>query len=253
MVLQTPGASCSDRLTWIAVKKDSVAVFGPEAIHQRLAVLPRHRNQHAEDPGTSTEPPANGFDRAQQVTQPFKGERLRRHRDHQAVCRDQRVHADQGKTGRAVEHHQLVAGVQLLQRVLQGRLTPLDAAEREIRAGQLDRAGQYVEVRCRGGADGLLHREVVEQHAGRRRTQTAAANAAPYRGRRLTVEIDEQHAPARLRQRRSEVDGGRGLADPSLVVDHRDYQGQFFRHSIPNHTRRPARVCNGSARPPRRS
>ena len=63
------------------------------------------------------------------------------------------------------------------------------------------------------------------------------------RQRALRVEVDEQHLAAELRQRRTQVDRGRGLADAALLVAHRDHPraavlGQ--RRRLGHHRHRPA-------------
>jgi hypothetical protein len=41
----------------------------------------------------------------------------------------------------------------------------------------------------------------------------------PVAHRTLRIDVDEQRLPAASRQRARQVDGGRGLADPSLLAD----------------------------------
>ena len=68
--------------------------------------------------------------------------------------------------------------------------------------------------------DVALHQQVVD-----RQVHLVRVEAEPDRQRALRVEVDEQHLAAVLRQRGAEVDRGRGLADATLLVAHRDHPG----------------------------
>ena len=54
--------------------------------------------------------------------------------------------------------------------------------------------------------------------------QGVRVDPEPDRQRALRIEVDQQHPAAQLGQRRAQVDGGRGLADPALLVAHGDDQ-----------------------------
>jgi hypothetical protein len=59
-------------------------------------------------------------------------------------------------------------------------------------------------------------------------------DAEPDGERALRVEVDQQHPAAVLGQRGTEVDRGRGLADATLLVGHRD----DARRAVPVHRHR---------------
>ena len=63
------------------------------------------------------------------------------------------------------------------------------------------------------------------------RSSSCGLTPEPDRQRALRVEVDEQHLAAVLGQRGAEVDRGRGLADPALLVAHRDDAGRAVRVS----------------------
>ncbi len=62
-----------------------------------------------------------------------------------------------------------------------------------------------------------LHQQVVDGEV-----QLHRVDAEADRQRALRVEVDEQHAAAVFGERGAQVDGRGGLADPALLVAHRD-------------------------------
>ena len=74
--------------------------------------------------------------------------------------------------------------------------------------------------------DVALHQQVVD-----RQVHLVRVQAQPDRQRALRVEVDQQHLAAVLGQRGAQVDRGRGLADPALLVAHRDHAGVAVRRS----------------------
>ena len=113
-----------------------------------------------------------------------------------------------------------------LQRLLAGDLVH----ELDLRGGQVDVGGQQVHARDPAGHDHVLdpdpglEEQVVDAQVHLVRVQTQT-----HRQRPLGVEVDEQHLAAVLRQRGTQVDRGRGLPDPTLLVAHRDDAGVAVR------------------------
>ena len=110
--------------------------------------------------------------------------------------------------------------------------------------GQVDVGGQQVHAGHAGGHDDvvegdvLLHQQVVDGQL-----HLVGVEPEADRERALRVEVDEQHLAAVLGQRRAEVDRGRGLADPALLVAHRDHPGAPVggeRPGLRDHRHRPA-------------
>ncbi len=66
---------------------------------------------------------------------------------------------------------------------------------------------------------------LAHQHMIGRFLRRPAGNAETGAGIALRIEIDDQHRLADRRQRRTEIDGGRGLADPALLVGDRENPG----------------------------
>ena len=78
------------------------------------------------------------------------------------------------------------------------------------------------EARHRGRNDHLAQGFFADQHLVARGHARAAVDAEPGRGVALGIEIDDEDPLADGRQRRSEVDGCRRLADAALLVRHRE-------------------------------
>ena len=66
---------------------------------------------------------------------------------------------------------------------------------------------------------------VLEQNVVDRQFQFSLVDARAHRGIALWVQIDHQHPLTHLGQARRQVDGGRGLADPALLVGYAEDTG----------------------------
>src|SRR5262249_38622057 len=100
-------------------------------------------------------------------------------------------------------------------------------------------------------ANRLQNGILVQQARGGGGREVLPAQADPERRGRLAVEIDEEDAAPGGGERGRQVDGGGGLADPSLAVQHGDDHGRSFRHSIYKWKRRRigtrwGQSCNAS-------
>ena len=220
--------------------EDALPVFGAQTFAQRGAVVrvrPGHRDEQAEDAARRRRPSAapsrssRSGDASPSSASGCGGMGMT-----MALGRDQGVDADERKARRAIEHDQLVARA----RAVRAHAASVDSRPRTSASARSALArsiepGRMSRFSVGGRSNRLVDREVVQQHAGGRRLQPAAADAAPDRCRGLAVEVDEQHAPAGGSERGGQVHRGRRLSDATLVVDDGNYNGQFFRHYIPNH------------------
>src|SRR5690606_26341068 len=68
---------------------------------------------------------------------------------------------------------------------------------------------------------------LLEQHVAAGGRQVVLVDAAAHGGVALGVEVHEQHALGRGRQRRGQVDRGGGLADPAFLVGDSDDAGHM--------------------------
>ena len=115
--------------------------------------------------------------------------------------------------------------------------------ELDFGGGQVDVAGQQVEALDAGlqqhvlGGDVALHEQVVDREVELERVDAEADGQGA-----LRVEVDEQHLEAVFDEGGAEVDGGGGLADPALLVDH----GDHARRAVASRAR-PARGTPGGA------
>jgi hypothetical protein len=89
--------------------------------------------------------------------------------------------------------------------------------------GELDMRGDR-EPAAGGRADELGERlrELVEPE--HRVVRALHRGAAHVRQVRLRIEVDRQRIEAAARQRRRDVERGRGLADPALLVEYGDFR-----------------------------
>ena len=106
---------------------------------------------------------------------------------------------------------------------LQGLLARHLVHQLHLSRGQVDVGRQQVHAGHAGGDDDLVEPDVLlHQQVVDRQLHVVRVEPQADRERTLGVEVDEQHLAAELRQRRPEVDGGRRLADATLLVAHRD-------------------------------
>ena len=96
-------------------------------------------------------------------------------------------------------------------------------------AGTTRRSGDL-----RAGLGDLGERDAVDEGVVGRRGAAGVVDRQRGRGVALRVEVDDQHPQPALGQRDGEVDRGRGLADPALLVgDHHDAGARRPRQRLP--------------------
>ena len=124
---------------------------------------------------------------------------------------------------------EVVVVARALQGTLQLELPRERGDELDLGAGEVDGRRADEEVLHARRLDAVVERRVVHDHVVDRTLDVAVAD--PEAGRRvaLGVEVDHQHPVAELGQCRAEVDRGRGLADPTLLVGDRDHPGKTHR------------------------
>ena len=107
---------------------------------------------------------------------------------------------------------------------------PVLAAERrdqlDLRTRQIEARRGDEEVLDRRWLDAVLQRHLVHDHVVHRRLDATVLDAEPGRCIALRIEVDDQRAKAQLGQARAEIDGGRGLADTTLLVGNGNHPGQ---------------------------
>ena len=205
-----------------------------ERLDDAVAHLPRvhrarveHRGQDADDLEIGVEPVLHLVDGVHQQRDPAQREELAGQRDEDALGAGQGVDREQAERRLAVDEDHVVAIEHRLERPAE-RLLAADLGDQLHLGGrQVDVGREEVHPLDRGGADDVvdldaaLHEQVVD-----RGLQLVGLHAEADRERALRVEVHQEHPAAVLGERRAEVDGGRRLADATLLVRHRDHPGR---------------------------
>jgi hypothetical protein len=95
-------------------------------------------------------------------------------------------------------------------------ISSISAPDRSTVAGTMSSRG------IRVGIAAFPQRAIAAEQFIARPAAQGLVDAEPGRGVALRIEIDQQHAPARRRQRGRKVDRGGRLAHPTLLVRDRD-------------------------------
>ncbi len=125
--------------------------------------------------------------------------------------------------GLAVDQDDVVVVLDLLQRPVQHLFPGHLVDQLHFGGGEVDVGRQQVNVFDAGLVDGVadvhlaVHQDVVD-----REVQFVRVDAEAGGERTLGIEVDQQDAAAVFGKRRGQVDGGRGLPDAALLVDHGD-------------------------------
>ncbi len=138
-----------------------------------------------------------------------------------AVGGGQRVEREQRQRRRAVDQDVVVVRTQRRECGLEALLAPGFAHQADFGRGQLDVGRQQVEV-LGGALEDLGRVGLAQQHVADRFLDLALVDAAAHGGIALRVEVDQQHALGRLRERGGQVDRGGGLADSAFLVGDSD-------------------------------
>jgi hypothetical protein len=179
-----------------------------------------HRAQNAFDLELGIRTRFDLLDRTDQCSQAFECVVLALHRNQHAVRCDERVHCQHVERRRTVDEHDIVVIANLFQRIAQARLTA-------GLAHQLDFSGDEILIRRHQFEICVIERHhsrcsiaIAEQHLGRRALHRAFVDTATHRRVALRIDVDQQQAAFRCRERRSEIDAGRRFADaPFLIRD----------------------------------
>ena len=117
------------------------------------------------------------------------------------------------------------AAVEMDERIAQPEGAVTLVRDLELEAGEVHGRRDDVQPRHRGLEDGVADVDLAGEHVVGRAVAALAVDAEPGRGIALRVEIDDQHMLADRRERGAEIDGGRGLADPALLVGEGEHPG----------------------------
>jgi hypothetical protein len=117
---------------------------------------------------------------------------------------------------------------QRLQSVTQAILALIERYELDVGAEQVLVRGDDAEVVDLGGQHRLLGRDLAHDDLVRAEAFGIAEEAEPAGSVGLRIAVDQQRADPEGGERRSQVDGGRGLADSALLVGDCDDASHSF-------------------------
>src|SRR4029079_14094313 len=138
---------------------------------------------------------------------------------------DERVEREQAERGRTVDEDPVEVLAQRLEQTPQPALAVDEAHKLDVGAGETAVSGHDLQV-VDGARDDearriegrvALERAVYRAARGLLPTQPDAACRVA-----LRIEVDEQHLLVGERERGREIDGGRGLPYPALLIGNRD-------------------------------
>ncbi len=182
-----------------------------------------HRGQDAHQLQVGVEPLLDLADRLHQQRDPAQREELALQRHDHPVRGGEGVDREQAQRRLAVDEHQVVVRQHRGQRAGEHLLACHLPDQLHLRGGEVDVGRDEIHPRNVGGTYDVADRGVaLHQHVVDRVVELVGVDAQPDRQRALRVEVDQQHPAAALGQRGAEVDCRRRLADPALLVAHRD-------------------------------
>jgi hypothetical protein len=151
-------------------------------------------------------------------------------RNQHRVGGDERIEREQSERGRAIDEDVVEAGAQWIEEMLQPALAIGQRHELDLGTGQIAIGGHEVKP-----LDLRRHHERVGIAAGHQRLiDRPAAGALPFqtdttREIALRIDVHQEHTLTSERDRRRQVDRGRGLADaPLLIGDGNDTAGVWL-------------------------
>jgi len=130
----------------------------------------------------------------------------------------QAIKGQQRQRRRAVDQDEIILAVDRGQRILQAAFAVLERHHLDFGAGQLTVGGQHVEATGFGAHARAGYVCFTQHYLVDRRLQFGLVDARAHGGIALRVEVDQQHALVQFSQSRRQVDRGRGLAHPTLLV-----------------------------------
>src|SRR5438067_9503536 len=166
---------------------------------------------------------AHPLDGRHEVREPFERVVLALHRNEYSLRGAERIHREQAERRWAVDQDEIVFAEHALERGFQPRLASGQLHQLNFRAGELAiRRHQIKAARLASHASG---RELAEpeQHLIDGARRRALVHAAAHGRVALRIEVDQQHAAARLSERSGEVHARGGLANSAFLIHHGEH------------------------------
>jgi hypothetical protein len=180
---------------------------------------------------------------APELAQPIERVVLTLDRYKNAIGRRQRVYGEKAERRRAVHEDVVECVLCAIQRRLESSLACEHADEFDLGTGQVDVRRRYRQV---------LHGRIHSHREKRRSVLEAVVHGAgecglvhtqATRGVALRIHIHKEYSPAQRGQTGCEVDRGRRLAHPALLVDHGDRLAQSHVPPAAPHSRAARGLC----------
>ena len=194
--------------------------------HLRREIRPpvEHGQRHAEDLQPGVHPAFHRAQRRHQVAEPLQREVFALHRHQDSVRRAQGVQRQQLQRRRTIHENQVVAFLNAVQRHVQLPFPVLGGDQLHGGARQIGRGRQHVSVGR--GDDGILRRNVVDQHVVDRVFALPLVQPQPGGGVCLGVKVAQKHAQSQIMQCGGQIHGGGGFPNAALLIHH----GNYFPH-----------------------
>ena len=192
-----------------------------------------HDAQQTDDLEVRVEVGVHPLDGVDQIGQALQRKILALHgHDHPVRCA-QPVEREQRQRGRAIHQHKVVLRIDLGQGRAQALFAPLQPHKFDLSTGQFAVGTEHIKTAAGiqqflAGDPRLFDAGRFEQHVVDRQFELALVDARAHGGVALWVQIDHEHALPELGQAGGQVDGGGGLAHPTLLIGNTKYFGHGF-------------------------
>ena len=197
-----------------------------------------HREEHAQNRGRFAHALPHAPHRLAETHDAFQGQVGGRHRDDERVGRHEGVDGEDGGGGGTVDDDRLVLIVHRREHFGKLILPVRVVFEPDVGVGQFKRPGEKVHLLPARRPDGLLNREVVEQHVRRGGREVVVLHSEGQGRRALAVQVHQEHVASPKCKPGGEVHGGRCFSHAALVVD----DGNGLKHGRPRRNSEPVRI-----------
>ena len=187
-----------------------------------------HGRKDADDLDLRVEVLAHHRERVLELDEPAEREVFGLDGDDHAVRGDEGVDRQQAERGRRVHQDVVVALADRDDRLLERALAADHRRQAEFRAGEVDRGDGEIDLAL---LDHLFDRQLVDEDVVHRPVDLVGVEALAHRQVALRVQVDAEDAQPLLFEGDGQVEGGRRLRHPALLVGECDHpcQGRSFR------------------------
>jgi hypothetical protein len=169
---------------------------------------------------------AYAVDCVHELRDSLEGEELALNGHQDRVGRDQRVEREQIQGRRAIDQNEAVLFADVRDALTQAELAIGDSYQFEVRADQVLIGGNQVQPLKVGCLDRVPCGQIFKENLIEAGAFRILGNAQAGGGIALGVGVYEQNSEVISRQRGRQVNGGRGLTDPALLIGDGEYSAQ---------------------------